>query len=192
SPYPRPSMDRAPLQPSRQGAGGIVIPSGGLRRLQTVVEGSLLDCSATSDAIGRALPHVLHKNRARSFLAESIPPAFLSSRLARPHHQICRTRQPHALNIPKPRLAQPPAILVLAVSVPLACSHQHIQRKQGCLLWRCLVGFQNEIADDHAPLRRQRSIAASQQIAISLRPKHVANRGNQNHIESLAEKICAK
>ena len=87
---------------------------------------------------------------------------------------------------------QPRSILALAVTAPLARSHQHIQRKQDCLLRRCLVCFQNEIADDHAPLRRQRLIAALQQIAIPLRPKHVTNSRNENHIESLAEKACAK
>ena len=87
--------------------------------------------------------------------------------LARPHHQMCRPRQSHALNFPEPRLAQPRGVLVLAVAAPLACSHQHIQCKQRRMLRRRLVRFQNEIADDDAPLRRQRRMAALQQITIA-------------------------
>src|SRR5208283_411683 len=86
-------------------------------------------------------------------------------------------------------LAQPRGILDLAVTAPVARSHQHIQRKQRRVLRRYLVRFQNEIADDDASFWRQCLMAALQQIAIPLRPQHVANRGYENHIESLAEEI---
>jgi hypothetical protein len=103
-----------------------------------------------------------------------------------------RAGQANAVDILEARLAQPRGVLDLAVAAPALRSHQHIQCKECRVLWRCFVRFENEIADDDAPLGFHRSVAVFQEVTIRVWPQHVADGRNEDQIESLAEGVCAK